>query len=95
MEVSETLMPEAKDMVPQEQQRFRKKRRKRRSFLESLWRKVQKPEVILLSVWWFIMLVLVVYMAEMGDLIRAIWRPLAFLLAIPLLFMVILSCATW
>lgn len=71
-----------------------KKKRKRRGFLEVFIHKAQKPEVILLGVWWLIMLVLVVYMAEMGSLLRAIWRPLALLMSIPILFFVGLSCAT-
>mmetsp|Transcript_6441 Transcript_6441/g.18872 ORF Transcript_6441/g.18872 Transcript_6441/m.18872 type:complete len:97 (-) Transcript_6441:83-373(-) len=70
------------------------KRKKRRGFLEVFLHKAQKPEVILLSVWWLIMLILVIYMAEMGDLLRAIWRPLAMLMSIPILFFGLLSCAT-
>merc|ERR1719335_1777664 len=66
--------------------RPRKKKRKRKSFFEQFLRKVQKPEVILLSVWWLIMLISVIWMAEMGSLIHAIWRPLMLLMAIPLIF---------
>eukprot|EP00747_Dinoflagellata_sp_TGD_P164193 gnl/TRDRNA2_/TRDRNA2_183766_c0_seq1.p1 gnl/TRDRNA2_/TRDRNA2_183766_c0~~gnl/TRDRNA2_/TRDRNA2_183766_c0_seq1.p1 ORF type:complete len:109 (+),score=24.42 gnl/TRDRNA2_/TRDRNA2_183766_c0_seq1:39-329(+) len=73
---------------------MKRKKRKQRSFLEYFLRKVQKPEVILLSVWWLIMLVLVVYMAEMGALLHAIWRPLALLLGIPVLFFVLLCFLT-
>mmetsp|Transcript_17843 Transcript_17843/g.31250 ORF Transcript_17843/g.31250 Transcript_17843/m.31250 type:complete len:92 (-) Transcript_17843:89-364(-) len=81
-------MPDVAPLPP------RKKRRKRRGFLEVFLHKVQKPEVILLSVWWFIMLALVIYMAEMGPMLVAVWRPLAFLLSIPIIFFAILAFAT-
>lgn len=70
--------------------RPRKKKRKRKSFFEQFLRKVQKPEVILLSVWWLIMLISVIWMAEMGTLLHSIWRPLAMLLSIPVLFFILL-----
>mmetsp|Transcript_119030 Transcript_119030/g.167314 ORF Transcript_119030/g.167314 Transcript_119030/m.167314 type:complete len:90 (-) Transcript_119030:93-362(-) len=72
----------------------RKKKRRRRGFLEVFLHKVQKPEVILIGVWWFIMLVLVIYMAEMGPVLWEVWRPLAFLLSIPVVFFGILAFAT-
>eukprot|EP00401_Gymnodinium_catenatum_P013476 CAMPEP_0117572724 /NCGR_PEP_ID=MMETSP0784-20121206/60514_1 /TAXON_ID=39447 /ORGANISM="" /LENGTH=111 /DNA_ID=CAMNT_0005371123 /DNA_START=1 /DNA_END=336 /DNA_ORIENTATION=- len=62
----------------------KKRRRKRRGFLEAVLHKAKQPEVLLLTVWWFTMLVLVVYMAEMGVLLRAIWRPLFLLFSIPI-----------
>ena len=74
---------------PQSSQDRDGKRRgkRRRSFLEVLLRKLQKPEVTLLIVWWFIMLVLVIYMAEMGPLLFAIWRPVFLLVAVPMVFL--------
>mmetsp|Transcript_50332 Transcript_50332/g.113097 ORF Transcript_50332/g.113097 Transcript_50332/m.113097 type:complete len:95 (-) Transcript_50332:138-422(-) len=74
--------------------RPKKKKRRRRSFLEVFLHKVQKPEVILLGVWWFIMLVLVIYVAEMGSLIRSIWKPLALLISVPVIFFLVLAFAT-
>merc|ERR1719203_2577954 len=74
--------------------RPKKKRRKRRGFLEVFLHKIQKPEVILLSVWWLVMLTLVIYMADMGALLCAIWKPLALLMSIPVLFFTLHACAT-
>jgi len=76
-------------------QALKKKKKKRgKSFLEVVMRKAQKPEVILLSVWWLMTLVLVIYMAEMGGLIMAIWRPLLLLVSIPMLFFLALAFIT-
>eukprot|EP00434_Breviolum_minutum_P036663 symbB.v1.2.032493.t1/scaffold3907.1/size48466/5 len=82
-------MPEMPPPLPP-----RKKKRKRRGFLEVFLHKMQKPEVILISVWWFIMLVLVIYMAEMGPILWEVWRPLVFLLSIPIIFFGVLAFAT-
>ncbi|CAK9090923.1 unnamed protein product [Durusdinium trenchii] len=68
-------MPEGPQSLPPR----KKKRKTRRGFLEVFLHKMQKPEVVLISVWWFIMLVLVIYMAEMGPILWEVWRPLAFL----------------
>eukprot|EP00438_Fugacium_kawagutii_P036369 Skav223635 [mRNA] locus=scaffold46:159519:163910:+ [translate_table: standard] len=76
-------MQATSEMVPPQPLPQRKKKRKRRGFLEVFLHKMQKPEVILISVWWFIMLVLVIYMAEMGPILWEVWRPLAFLISIP------------
>mmetsp|Transcript_59948 Transcript_59948/g.111133 ORF Transcript_59948/g.111133 Transcript_59948/m.111133 type:complete len:102 (-) Transcript_59948:332-637(-) len=65
----------------------KKKKRRRKNYFEVFLRKVQKPEVILLAVWWLTMLSLVVYMADMGPLMWHIWKPLAVLLTIPVAFL--------
>eukprot|EP00929_Paragymnodinium_shiwhaense_P037382 TRINITY_DN19928_c0_g2_i1.p1 TRINITY_DN19928_c0_g2~~TRINITY_DN19928_c0_g2_i1.p1 ORF type:complete len:164 (+),score=23.43 TRINITY_DN19928_c0_g2_i1:74-493(+) len=72
----------------------KKKKRKGKGFLEVVMRKAQKPEVILLTVWWLMTFILVVYMAEMGSLLLAIWKPLLLLLSIPILFFVALAFIT-
>mmetsp|Transcript_39411 Transcript_39411/g.59556 ORF Transcript_39411/g.59556 Transcript_39411/m.59556 type:complete len:91 (-) Transcript_39411:449-721(-) len=74
--------------------RRKKKRKKRRGFLEVFLHKIQKPEFILLGVWWLIMLGLVVYMADMGPLLKAIWKPLLLLMSVPIIFFGGLAYAT-
>mmetsp|Transcript_145036 Transcript_145036/g.450259 ORF Transcript_145036/g.450259 Transcript_145036/m.450259 type:complete len:99 (-) Transcript_145036:178-474(-) len=74
--------------------RPKKKKRRRRGFLEVFLHKVQKPEVILLGIWWFFMLLLVIYVAEMGSLLHSVWRPLALLLSVPIMFFLLLSFVT-
>jgi len=71
-----------------------KKRRQKRTFWETFLHKAQKPEVILLGAWWLTMLILVVYMAEMGTLLHAIWRPLALLFFVPLVFFAAMAAIT-
>eukprot|EP00929_Paragymnodinium_shiwhaense_P037381 TRINITY_DN19928_c0_g1_i1.p2 TRINITY_DN19928_c0_g1~~TRINITY_DN19928_c0_g1_i1.p2 ORF type:complete len:142 (+),score=26.72 TRINITY_DN19928_c0_g1_i1:167-592(+) len=84
----------SKQSMYDEPQARRKKKKRGKSFLEVVVRKAQKPEVILLSVWWLMTFILVVYMAEMGSLLMAIWKPLLLLLSIPILFFVALAFIT-
>merc|ERR1719240_460784 len=58
-----------------------RKRRRRRTLFEYILERAQRPEVILITTWWLIMFGLVVYMGEMGPLLRQIWKPLAVRLA--------------
>eukprot|EP00747_Dinoflagellata_sp_TGD_P212248 gnl/TRDRNA2_/TRDRNA2_85374_c0_seq2.p1 gnl/TRDRNA2_/TRDRNA2_85374_c0~~gnl/TRDRNA2_/TRDRNA2_85374_c0_seq2.p1 ORF type:complete len:171 (+),score=36.00 gnl/TRDRNA2_/TRDRNA2_85374_c0_seq2:59-514(+) len=72
------------------------KRRHRRdkTFLEFFLHEMQKPEVILMSVWWLILLVLVVYLADLGLHLRSVWRPLVLLGSIPVMFSIALCIVT-
>mmetsp|Transcript_48016 Transcript_48016/g.107787 ORF Transcript_48016/g.107787 Transcript_48016/m.107787 type:complete len:165 (-) Transcript_48016:42-536(-) len=63
----------------------RKGRKSTRSFLEVLIRKVQKPEVILLSVWWLVTFGLVLYMGELTSILREVWRPMLVILSVPVI----------
>merc|ERR1719159_2221197 len=67
-----------------------RKRRRRRTLFEYILERAQRPEIILISTWWLIMFGLVVYMGEMGPLLRQIWKPLAVLFAIPIFFFLLL-----
>ena len=56
-----------------------------RSVLGYVKKTMMQPEVLLLSVWWVIMTVLVVYVANLGALMMEIWFPLACLFGIPMI----------
>mmetsp|Transcript_29133 Transcript_29133/g.67043 ORF Transcript_29133/g.67043 Transcript_29133/m.67043 type:complete len:109 (-) Transcript_29133:77-403(-) len=62
------------------------KRRKPRSFLERCLIEIQRPEVVLYSIWWLVILVLTVYLADLAAHLRTVWRPLLLLGSIPVLF---------
>mmetsp|Transcript_30979 Transcript_30979/g.72270 ORF Transcript_30979/g.72270 Transcript_30979/m.72270 type:complete len:275 (-) Transcript_30979:174-998(-) len=71
---------------PPRLQKSPRRRKKQRSFLERCLSDAQRPEVILYTIWWLIVLVLVVYLAEMGSHLRTVWRPLVLLGSIPVMF---------
>mmetsp|Transcript_115530 Transcript_115530/g.326580 ORF Transcript_115530/g.326580 Transcript_115530/m.326580 type:complete len:222 (-) Transcript_115530:61-726(-) len=71
-----------------------KRKRRPRGLLEECLHQLERPEVILLGVWWLIIFVITVYVADMGSHLRAIWRPLALLASIPVLFATALCILT-
>lgn len=71
-----------------------KRRKRQRNFLEKCLLQLQRPEVILLGVWWLIIFVLTVYIGDFGGHLRAIWRPLVLLASIPIVFALALCIIT-
>eukprot|EP00927_Polykrikos_kofoidii_P040892 TRINITY_DN34870_c0_g1_i1.p1 TRINITY_DN34870_c0_g1~~TRINITY_DN34870_c0_g1_i1.p1 ORF type:complete len:229 (-),score=19.04 TRINITY_DN34870_c0_g1_i1:39-725(-) len=69
-------------------------RRRERGFAEKCMLQMQRPEVILFAVWWIILFVVTVYIADLAHHLRAIWRPLLLLVSIPVLANVALCVLT-
>ena len=57
----------------------------RKTLLEYLLRFLRKPEVVLLGSWWLITLALLAAVADVGELLLSIWKPLIFLIGVPIL----------
>ncbi|CAD7928865.1 unnamed protein product [Amoebophrya sp. A120] len=70
------------------------KKRRKKTMLEYLLRKMQKPEVILLSVWWLIMFSLLLFLADLWSLLVLIWKPLLFLVAVPVTCFIVVLVVT-
>eukprot|EP00392_Amoebophrya_sp_AT5.2_P000070 g70.t1 len=68
--------------------------RRKKTMLEYLLRKMQKPEVILLSVWWLIMFSLLLFLADLWSLLVLIWKPLLFLIAVPVICFTVVLVVT-
>eukprot|EP00392_Amoebophrya_sp_AT5.2_P000068 g68.t1 len=69
-------------------------RRRKKTFLEYFLRQVQKPEVILLAVWWLIMFLLLLFVADLWSLLVEIWKPLAFLILVPVVGILVVLVVT-
>ena len=61
-----------------------KSKRRAVNFLEYLLVRLQRPEVILLSVWWLLLMGLVICLADLWHVLYAIGKPLFLLAAVPL-----------
>eukprot|EP00929_Paragymnodinium_shiwhaense_P007256 TRINITY_DN111191_c0_g1_i1.p1 TRINITY_DN111191_c0_g1~~TRINITY_DN111191_c0_g1_i1.p1 ORF type:complete len:172 (+),score=28.44 TRINITY_DN111191_c0_g1_i1:52-567(+) len=72
----------------------RKRRRQQRGLLERCFDQLQRPEVILFSVWWLIIFVITVYVADLGSHLRVLWKPLLLLASIPIIFSLALCILT-
>mmetsp|Transcript_53269 Transcript_53269/g.105903 ORF Transcript_53269/g.105903 Transcript_53269/m.105903 type:complete len:136 (+) Transcript_53269:52-459(+) len=75
-------------------QQQQSQKRHHRSYLEKLLNQLQRPEAILFGVWWLMVLVITIYVADLGAHIRAVWRPLLLLAAVPALFSMALCIIT-
>ncbi len=60
------------------------------SFLEYVMLKIQRPEVVIMAVWWLVTLLVVAYTTEVGSVFWDIAKPVALLASIPLVFLLFL-----
>ncbi len=66
--------------------------RKERTFFQFMLVRLQRPEVVLIGLWWSILMVLVVYLADLGSVLISIGKPVMLLVAVPVAASVAICC---